>query len=166
MTQDHVWNSILTTFEKTTLSFEQDMAVITIQPDAWLQVSRYLKENQAYQMDYLKYITAVDWRTEIELLVHLFSYRTGYECVVRMVLSHEKPEVMTCSSVWKAANWHEREMYDLFGISFVDHPNLTRLLLPQDWEGHPLRKDYQEATEVYGVSTTRNYLTKLPSIEN
>ena len=65
--------------------------------------------------------------------------------------NREKPEVQSLSSIWKTADWHEREAYDFFGIQFLGHPNLTRILLPADWEGHPLRKDYVEQERYRGI---------------
>jgi NADH-quinone oxidoreductase subunit C len=70
---------------------------------------------------------------------------------LRVVLDREKPEVPSLSGIWKTADWHEREAYDFFGIQFTGHPNLTRILLPADWEGHPLRKDYVEQERYHGI---------------
>lgn len=122
-----------------------------------------LKKNSAYRMDFLKYLTIVEWEEDLEALYHLQSYPRRHEVCISTRLPKENPTLPSVHQIWPAANWHEREMYDLFGVHFTDHPNLKRLLLPPDWIGHPLRKDFQEQETFQGVSTTRTYLTQLPS---
>jgi NADH-quinone oxidoreductase subunit C len=89
-------------------------------------------------------ITAVDWKDRFDIIYHITSYKHALLLEMRTVLPHEKPEVDSVASIWGGADWHEREAWDLMGIVFKGHPNLKRILLPQDWKGHPLRKDYKE----------------------
>jgi NADH-quinone oxidoreductase subunit C len=101
-----------------------------------------LKENRNFEQ--LAGVTAVDWwpstpRFEIVYLIHSYSRNTRVRLVVRAA---EGEEVPTVTSVWRGANWYEREVFDLFGVVFGGHPNMERIMMPADWEGHPLRKDY------------------------
>ena len=102
----------------------------------------YLKESRKFEQ--LSAITAVDWwprvpRFEVVYFLHSYSENTRVRMVARVGESQVVPSV---SSVWRGANWYEREVFDLFGIPFGGHPNLERIMMPADWEGHPLRKDY------------------------
>jgi len=128
-----------------------------------LEVLTFFKEHDAYHMDYLKFLSITDWSDVLEVVYHLFSYRTQKRCLVSKRISREGPRLHSCSHIWPAANWHEREMFDLFGVVFDGHPDLKRILLPDDWQGHPLRKDYTQNQTYNGVSTSRTYLTQLPS---
>jgi NADH-quinone oxidoreductase subunit C len=99
----------------------------------------------------------VDWpkRNVIEVVYHLFSYRHRHAIVLKVEVDRAAARVPTVEGVWKAANWFEREVYDLFGVEFTGHPDLRRIMLPDDWVGHPLRKDYLEAGGYRGIANTR-----------
>jgi NADH-quinone oxidoreductase subunit C len=93
----------------------------------------------------LSYLTAVDWHEKkghFELLYFLHALSAAQRLVVKVSLDRAQPHIASVSRVWPAANWYERELFDLFGIRFQDHPGLRRILMPDDWVGHPLRKDY------------------------
>jgi NADH-quinone oxidoreductase subunit C len=92
---------------------------------------------------------------EIEVVYHLFSYSQRHGFAVKVTLGRDAPAVASLTSLWDSAEWLEREQYDLLGVKFEGHPDLRRLLLPEDWQGHPLRKDYQQAPEYRGMSTSR-----------
>jgi NADH-quinone oxidoreductase subunit C len=89
------------------------------------------------------------------VVYHLFSYRHRHGIVLKVEADRAAPSVPSVEAVWKAANWMEREVFDLFGVEFPGHPDLRRVLLPDDWVGHPLRKDYQEAGGYHGISNVR-----------
>jgi NADH-quinone oxidoreductase subunit C len=92
--------------------------------------------------DYLADVTAIDWKDRIEVVYRMTDLSTNAKVVLRVDLDHERPEVESIVSIWKGADFQEREVYDLMGVTFTGHPNLKRILLPEDWEGYPLRKDY------------------------
>lgn len=143
------------------LQVREDYTVL-IQASDLVDVCQMLKTE--FHMDFLKMMTAIDWKDHLELVYGLYSYTHRIDCWVRVKV--ESPfEIQTVSSIWQAANWHERECYDLFGVNFLGHPNLKRLLLPEDWKGHPLRKDYVQEDTALGVSTKRTYLTELPRLK-
>lgn len=99
----------------------------------------FLTEKKEQGFDTLLMITGVDYRDHLEVLYHLLSSKTNERLIVK---TKTNEEVESVTSLWKGANWHEREAWDLLGIKFLNHPNLTRILLPEGWVGHPLRKDY------------------------
>jgi NADH-quinone oxidoreductase subunit C len=92
--------------------------------------------------DRLGMVTAVDYRTEFELVYRLHSRSMSAGIFLKCRISRENPSARSVSDLWPAALWQEREVYDMFGIVFEGHPDLRRIMLPEEWEGHPLRKDY------------------------
>ncbi len=117
---------------------------------AWLQSAPGL------EFDCLSNLTAVDRKDRFEIVYHLFSYPKSHAVTLKVTLAREdSAHVATVEDIWPAANWLEREVYDLFGIHFDGHSDLRRIMLPDDWIGHPLRKDYKEAEDYHGISTTR-----------
>lgn len=136
--------------------------VLRVRADEWRATAGRLR---AEGFDFLQNLTAVDWIKEerIELVYHLWSYARRVGCVVKIDVPRAQPEAPSVAEVWRAANWHEREQFDLLGVTFTGHPDLRRILLPEDWPGHPMRKDYVEAASYRGMPTTRaNTLELLP----
>ncbi|HZY04024.1 MAG TPA: NADH-quinone oxidoreductase subunit C [Anaeromyxobacteraceae bacterium] len=133
-----------------------------------VEVCRWLKSEPGLELDFCEDLTAVDWpkRNVIEVVYHLFSYRHRHGIVLKVEADRQGPVVPSVEGVWKAANFMEREVYDLFGVTFTGHPDLRRVLLPDDWVGHPLRKDYQEAGGYHGVPNLReNPLVELRRLD-
>ena len=114
-----------------------------LMPDQLTQHAYNLKENG---FDYLSYITAVDYSTTLDLVYAVRSFEKNEENIWKVSLDSSNLTVQSLAPIYKGAEWHEREVYDLFGVEFIGHPNLKRILLPDDWEGHPLRKDYSMET--------------------
>jgi len=117
-------------------------AKLDVVPQRWPEVAQYLRNTPAWSFDYLNDLHAVDLGEEFQVNYFLQSFQRGHLLAVSLSVPRDDPRVPSVTQVWPTADWHEREAYDLFGILFVGHPNLTRILLPEDWEGHPLRKDY------------------------
>jgi NADH-quinone oxidoreductase subunit C len=114
---------------------------VTVPVDRWVPLGRLARESLGCL--YFNWLTAVDWKAEgLEVVARVENLTTGLVLVMKTRLG---PGVTRCPSltgVWRGADWMERECYDMFGVRFEGHPDLRRILLPQDWEGHPLRKDY------------------------
>jgi NADH-quinone oxidoreductase subunit C len=125
-------------------AYGQSWAVL--KRDKLLDICRFLKDDPDVKMDYLIDITAVDWLPKaprFEVVYNMHSMKHGHRIRLKVPLEDEQdPWVPTVSGIWRTACWHERETYDLFGILFNGNQDLRRILLPEDWEGHPLRKDY------------------------
>jgi NADH-quinone oxidoreductase subunit C len=112
-------------------------------PARIVELCRHLKDNEKYNR--LSSVTAVDWHPaepRFEVVYHLHSLERNRRLRVKCRVSGVQPEIDSVTGVWRSADWYERETYDMFGIVFRNHPNLVRILMPVDWEGHPLRKDY------------------------
>jgi len=128
-----------------------------VQGDRIVDVCRWLKNTPGVELDLCEDLTALDWprKNVIEVVYHLFSYKHRQGIILKVETDRAAPVVSTVEGVWKAANWLEREVYDLFGVSFTGHPDLRRVMLPDDWVGHPLRKDYQESGGFHGIPNLR-----------
>ncbi len=132
---------------------------LTIRTERIAEVCLLLRDHPDTYYDFLSSLSGVDYGTEqaaMGVVYHLASipYKTQLTLKVRFPFDRESghmPEVPTTVNVWKSADWHEREAFDLFGIRFQDHPDLRRILCPADWEGHPLRKDYKTAETYQGI---------------
>lgn len=128
----------------TGMQLDKPMAVI--KKEELLEAAGKIKE---MGFDHLSVITGVDYKDRFEVVYNFFSYRKKENLVLKAVLEHENPEIDSLTSLWKGADWLERETYDLVGIKFKGHPNLKRILLPDGWKGHPLRKDYDMSVEQF-----------------
>jgi len=117
---------------------------IRIAPEKINAVCQYLFSEGDCAFDYLMCLSGVDYNNgTLGVVYHLSSIKHRHKIVLKTTCPKDNPHVASVSMIWGTANWHEREAYDLFGILFDGHPDLRRILLPYDWEGHPLRKDYK-----------------------
>jgi len=115
-----------------------------------VELCQFLKSDTNLSFDYLSFMTAIDWKTHFEVVYYLFSNTFKQKVVIKVKLENrEKPEIPTVTGIWPTADWQEREAFDLFGIYFTGHYNMRRILLPEDWEGYPLRKDYVPKPDRY-----------------
>ncbi len=144
---------------------------VEVTPEALVEVCTYLKNEKSLDFKMCNCITVVDycepdpkkakkvdWQPHLEVVYHLSSITHKHTLVVKVHLPRWKddvegqlPEVPSVAGVWRTADWHERETYDLSGVHFVGHPDLRRILCPEDWVGHPLRKDYEMPLEYHGI---------------
>ena len=144
---------------------------IEIAPDALLDVCRFLRDDERLKFDLLRCISGVDYfepdakkaaragfEPHTQVVYHLQSIDLGHQIVLKAMLPRwkddqpgELPEIASVTPIWETANWHEREVFDLSGVHFTEHPNLRRILCPEDWVGHPLRKDYEMPLEYHGI---------------
>jgi len=131
-----------------------------VAPASIVDVSLQLRDDKNLNFEVLSDLTAVDFPKEnvLEVVYHLYSYGARHQIVVKTDLDREAPRIATVEGVWKVANWFEREVYDLFGVVFEGHTDLRRIMLPEDWVGHPLRKDFVEQEEYDGIRTEREPL--------
>lgn len=127
---------------------------IIISPDDLNTICKTLFEDPSAYFDMLSCLTGIDnglAAGTMEVVYNLYSIPFNHHLTIKVILPRDKPEVHTVSHIWKTADWHEREAYDLLGIKFINHPDLRRILLPADWDGHPLRKDYKHQEYYRGV---------------
>jgi NADH-quinone oxidoreductase subunit C len=115
-----------------------------IRPDLLRPTCLFLRGDPDLQFDYLMCLSGVDYGKGIlGVVYHLASIAKKHKITLKVEMPAEKAEISSVSDIWESANWHEREAYDMFGVNFTGHPDLRRILLPEDWPGHPLRKDFK-----------------------
>lgn len=127
---------------------------LEINADDLVQTIQYLHATDGLYFDSLSCITGLDNGTEagtMEVIYNLYSIPYDHHLMLKVTLNREQPIIDSLTDIWKTADWQEREVYDLFGIHFNNHPDLRRILLPADWEGFPLRKDYEHQTYYRGI---------------
>ncbi|MEM7315231.1 MAG: NADH-quinone oxidoreductase subunit C [Planctomycetota bacterium] len=144
---------------------------VEVAPDSLVEVCKYLRDDSEMELNMCNCITVVDylhtdekkaakaeWDPHLEVVYHLSSITKKHSLVLKVMLPRWKdgvegqcPEVPSVCSVWRTADWHERETFDMSGVVFTGHPNLTRILCPEDWVGYPLRKDYEMPLEYHGI---------------
>jgi NADH-quinone oxidoreductase subunit C len=130
---------------------------VTIRPDAIPRVMRFLKDDSRTAMNTLVCLSGVDLLDQLRVVYHLHSLAHRHALVVKTDVSRREPRVPSVALIWRGARWFEREAYDLVGVEFEGHPDLRRIMLPEDWEGHPLRKDFVYPLEYGGMDNRREY---------
>lgn len=130
-----------------TVQFEESPQWPTLQidPAAWLLFAQQLKQEPDLNFDYLFCLTCVDWKTHLTVVYHLTSTIHRHTLAVKIKLERIKPELESVSGIWRTAEFHEREQFEMFGVRFLHHPDLRLLILPDGWEGkNPMRKDFED----------------------
>lgn len=123
-------------------SVVDSVLTLKIAPAALADMCEFLKSSSDLAFDYPADLTAADWPDRLELVYHLYSMSLNHKVTLKADLERENPVAPSVVSVWKGAEWQEREIFDLFGVRFDGNPDLRRILLPEEFEGYPLRKDY------------------------
>jgi NADH-quinone oxidoreductase subunit C len=126
---------------------------VRIRSERLLEVCNYIKNEPQLNFNLLRCISAIDRPQQalIELSYDVLSIQFNHALAIKVLIDRACPETDSVSCVWPAADWHEREAFDLMGVIFKNHPDPRRILMPDDWSGYPLRKDYQDLTEYHGL---------------
>lgn len=145
---DNLLNIILEKLK--TSDTDNAIPVLTVERSDLFNTCKVLKENEKLEFDYLMCISGVDYKEYFEVVYHFYSMKYGHKLTLKVKIDRMNPEVDSVTSIWKTADWYEREAFDLLGIRFLNHPDLRRILLPADWgEVYPLRKDYEHKPDQY-----------------
>jgi len=169
MTNEKLLEEVLFNLESDLIKTEITLGdvVIHVSSEAFYRVACLLKSEPELYFDYLSQITGVDYSEQedyesmFEAVYDFHSTKHGHSIRVRVQLDEEKPSVPTVTSLWKGADFPERELFDMFGFDVVGHPNLKRLIMPEDWEGHPLLKDYPLTIEDVAFSFNPDHKSEL-----
>ncbi|OGQ98624.1 MAG: hypothetical protein A2505_07445 [Deltaproteobacteria bacterium RIFOXYD12_FULL_55_16] len=121
---------------------------LAVNRDHYLDLAAFLRDDPRLKLDLLLQITAVDWRDRFDLLVQLLSTGHGHKIFLRLAVDRDRPSIASLCPLFLGAEWHEREVFDLFGIQFTGHPDLRRIFLMDNFPGHPLRKDFDDPARV------------------
>ena len=137
-------------------------ASATVDPLHVAEVARHLRDDPELRFDCLSNLSGVDYPKQgaIQIVYHLHSYPHRHWFVLKANAARDNPVVESVAQVWSHADWQEREVFDLLGVEFRGHPDLRRILMPEDWPGHPLRKDFVEPESYHGIPTSRESLLK------
>ena len=118
---------------------------VNVEPIEWLAFAQQLRKEEALHFNFLFCLTCIDWKTHLTMVYHLRSTIFHHNIVVKAKLDRDKPAIETVSHIWRTAEFHEREVYEMFGVDFLNHPDLRLLILPDGWEGkNPMRKDFED----------------------
>ena len=118
---------------------------IYIEPQQWLPLAQQLRTDSPLHFDFLFCLTCIDWKTHLTMVYHLTSTKFRHNIVIKSKLDRSNPEIESVSHIWRTADFHEREVYEMFGVNFLNHPDLRLLILPDGWEGkNPMRKDFED----------------------
>ena len=130
-----------------TATFEEggEWLTINIEPVNWPSLAQQLRTDTSLNFDFLFCLTCIDWKTHLTMVYHLTSTTFRHNIIIKSKLDRSKPEIETVSTIWRTAEFHEREVYEMFGVNFIHHPDLRLLILPDGWEGkNPMRKDFED----------------------
>lgn len=118
---------------------------LSVTPEEWASLAPSLRNQEQLQFNYLFCVTCVDWKTHLSMVYHLRSTELPHTLVIKCKLDRDHPEIESVSGIWRTAEFHEREAYEMFGVHFRNHPDLRLLILPDGWEGkNPMRKDFED----------------------
>ncbi|OYW17958.1 MAG: hypothetical protein B7Z54_07080 [Sphingobacteriales bacterium 12-47-4] len=145
MLPEDIKSSLTTLSPSVTFEEGGEWLNVVVENDDWARLAPLLKNTPELGLDYLFCLTCVDWKTHLTMVYHLSSTTHRHSIVVKIKLDRNQPETETVCQIWRTAEFHEREVYEMFGVNFRNHPDLRLLILPEGWEGkNPMRKDYED----------------------
>jgi NADH-quinone oxidoreductase subunit C len=145
MTKEELKIKLTELLPATTFDESGEWLNVNLSPVDFLNAANLLRNDPSLHFDYLFCLTCVDWKTHLTMVYHLTSTDHRQPVVIKVQLDRNKPEIETVSHIWRTAEFHEREVYEMFGVNFLNHPDLRLLILPDGWEGkNPMRKDYED----------------------
>lgn len=124
-------------------TLSKDVPTLVAKPENYFKVASFLRYNEQLTFEFLSEMHGSDFETHMEIYNHLYSYKNKQSVALKVKIDRENPVIPSIQPIWEGANWPERETFDLLGIQFTGHPNMTRIMMPDDWVGYPLRKDYE-----------------------
>ncbi|MGZ5286753.1 MAG: NADH-quinone oxidoreductase subunit C [Flavisolibacter sp.] len=142
MTREEIKNYISNAWPTSLIDETGEWMNVEIEATGWKNMAMQLRTSLA--MDYLFCLTCIDWKTHLTMVYHLSSTDHRQTIVIKAKLDRNLPEIETVSDIWRTAEFHEREVFELFGVQFLHHPDLRKLILTDDFEGFPLRKDFED----------------------
>ncbi len=155
MNANEIHDRIKDRFPDGIVEFKIDATVdpfIVVRPELIRDIAVFLSSDPELKFDYLMSISGMDYNDgNLGVVYHISSMEKRHRITLKVKLPKTDAQVPSVESIWKTANWHERESFDLFGIVFQGHPDMRRILLPDDWEGNPLRKDYKAQEYYHGM---------------
>ena len=143
MTNEEIKSFISTVLPSATFDETGEWLNILIEPAQWKPLAKQLR-HQPYNYNYLFCLTCIDWKTHLTMVYHLSSTIHRHTIVFKINLDRTNPIIDTVSDIWRTAEFHEREVFELFGVHFHQHPDLRKLILTDDFKGYPLRKDFED----------------------
>ena len=144
MTNDVIKTQVLQWLPTASFDETGEWLNILIERESWKSFAQRLIKDETLRFNYFFCLTCVDWKTHFTMVYHLTSTVHRHTIVIKAKLDRDNPAIETVSDIWRTAEFHEREVYELFGVQFMDHPDLRRLILTDEWEGCPLRKDFED----------------------
>jgi NADH-quinone oxidoreductase subunit C len=157
MSQEEIYNDLKAAYGDDVICFNNTLpgdSFIEISTEKSFDICHTLRDDDKYLFDYLMCISGVDCGDKVCAVYHLYSMTFKHKLVLKVFAPKSNPEIKSVERIWRTADWHERETFDLMGIIFTGHRNLKRILLPEDWEGSPLRKDYKVQEYYHGMKVS------------
>jgi len=160
VTEAEIYSGLSARFGEKLLSFQDEETsnpAAMVEAGAVAEIMTYLKGSEDLAFDQLMCLSGYDAGPELKLgvIYHLYSTSLDHYFTIKTEVDRESPEIPSVAALWATADWHEREVYDMYGVSFKNHPDLKRILLEDDWEGFPLRKDYVAAETYRGMKIAK-----------
>ena len=143
MTNEEIKEYFTTVAPSATFDETGEWLNVLVEAGSWKELAQKLR-NSVFHFDYLFCLTCIDWKTHFTVVYHLSSTTYRHTIVIKANLDVVIPEIETVSDIWRTAEFHEREVFELFGVNFLHHPDLRRLILTDDFEGYPLRKNFED----------------------
>jgi NADH-quinone oxidoreductase subunit C len=143
MTAEEIKNYIANAFPSAGFEETGEWLNVLVEPKDWRQFAEQMREG-TLNMDYLFCLTCIDWKTHLTMVYHMTSTGHRQPIVIKVKLDRNEPIIDTVSDIWRTADFHEREVFEMFGVTFTGHPDLRRLILTDDFNGFPLRKDFED----------------------
>ncbi len=154
MTANEIYDKLKSQFGDAIIEFTDEASsdpFIVVKTENLFDICLFLRDNEELNFDYLVCLSSVDYGENLAVVYHFYSLKYKHRIVLKVFVPRDNPKMPSVERIWRTADWHEREAYDMMGIIFEGHHNLIRILNPYDWEGFPLRKDYKTPDEYHGI---------------